>query len=34
MPLKYTKKIAGIILDDPIRDIYEISKWDFPVSLS
>jgi len=31
MPLKYTKKIAGIILDDPIRDIYEISKWDFPV---
>ena len=29
--LKYTKKIAGIILDGPIRDIDEISHWDFPV---
>lgn len=29
--LKYTKKIAGIIVDGPIRDIDEISKWDFPV---
>ena len=26
-----TKKIAGIILDGPIRDIDEIGKWDFPV---
>lgn len=29
--LKYTKKIAGIILDGPIRDIDEIGKWDIPV---
>ena len=29
--LKYTKKIAGIILDGPIRDIDEIGRWDFPV---
>ena len=29
--LKYTKKIAGIILDGPIRDIDEIGHWDFPV---
>lgn len=29
--LKDTKKIAGIILDGPIRDIDEIGKWDFPV---
>lgn len=29
--LRYTKKIAGIILDGPIRDIDEIGKWDFPV---
>jgi len=29
--LYYTKKIAGIILDGPIRDIDEIGKWDFPV---
>lgn len=29
--LRYTKKIAGIILDCPIRDIDEIGKWDFPV---
>lgn len=26
-----TKKVAGIIIDGPIRDIDEISKWDFPV---
>lgn len=29
--LKYTKKVAGIILDGPIRDIDEIRTWDFPV---
>ena len=29
--LRYTKKIAGIILDGPIRDIDEIGGWDFPV---
>lgn len=29
--LKDTKKIAGIVLDGPIRDIDEIGKWDFPV---
>lgn len=29
--LKYGKKIAGIIIDGPIRDIEEISTWDFPV---
>ena len=29
--LRYTKKIAGIILDGPIRDIDEIGTWDFPV---
>lgn len=29
--LRYEKKIAGIILDGPIRDIDSISKWDFPV---
>ena len=29
--LRYTKKVAGIILDGPIRDIDEIGKWDFPV---
>ena len=29
--LKYTKKIAGIVLDGPIRDIDEIGHWDFPV---
>jgi len=29
--LKYTKKIAGIIIDGPMRDIDEIGKWDFPV---
>lgn len=29
--LKDTKKIAGIVLDGPIRDIDEIGQWDFPV---
>ncbi|MBQ9565366.1 MAG: RraA family protein [Synergistaceae bacterium] len=29
--LYHTKKVAGIILDGPIRDIDEIGKWDFPV---
>ena len=29
--LTLTKKVAGIILDGPIRDIDEIGKWDFPV---
>jgi regulator of RNase E activity RraA len=29
--LRYTKKIGGIILDGPIRDIDEIGNWDFPV---
>lgn len=29
--LCYTKKVAGIILDGPIRDIDEIGRWDFPV---
>jgi regulator of RNase E activity RraA len=29
--LKETKKVAGIVLDGPIRDIDEIGKWDFPV---
>ena len=29
--LCYTKKVAGIVLDGPIRDIDEIGKWDFPV---
>jgi regulator of RNase E activity RraA len=29
--LKYTKKVAGIVVDGPIRDIDEISNWDFPV---
>lgn len=29
--LHYDKKVAGIILDGPIRDIDEIGKWDFPV---
>ena len=30
--LRYDRKIAGIVLDGPIRDIDEIGKWDFPVS--
>ena len=29
--LRYTKKVAGIVLDGPIRDIDEIGSWDFPV---
>ncbi len=29
--LKYDRKVAGIIIDGPIRDIDEIAKWDFPV---
>lgn len=29
--LRYTKKVAGIVLDGPIRDIDEIGTWDFPV---
>ena len=29
--LMLVKKVSGIILDGPIRDIDEIGKWDFPV---
>jgi len=29
--LKNTKKIAGIVLDGPIRDIDEVKGWDFPI---
>lgn len=29
--LHYHKKVAGIVIDGPIRDIDEIGKWDFPV---
>ncbi len=29
--LRYDRKVAGIILDGPIRDIDEIGTWDFPV---
>lgn len=29
--LHYYKKIAGIILDGPIRDIEELKEWDFPI---
>lgn len=29
--LKYDRKVAGIVLDGPIRDIDEIGHWDFPV---
>ena len=29
--LHYQKKVAGIILDGPIRDIEELSGWDFPI---
>lgn len=29
--LRYNKKVAGIIIDGPIRDINEIKDWDFPV---
>jgi len=26
-----TKGISGIVIDGPIRDINEVSKWDFPI---
>jgi len=26
-----TKGISGIVIDGPVRDINEISKWDFPI---
>ena len=29
--LLHIKKVAGIVLDGPIRDIDEIGAWDFPV---
>ena len=29
--LRYHKKVAGIVIDGPIRDIDEIGQWDFPV---
>lgn len=29
--LYHAKKVAGIVLDGPIRDIDEIRNWDFPV---
>lgn len=29
--LRYDRKVAGIVLDGPIRDIDEIGTWDFPV---
>ena len=29
--LKYDKKVAGIVIDGPIRDIGELSQWDFPI---
>lgn len=29
--LRYDRKVAGIVLDGPIRDIDEIGQWDFPV---
>lgn len=29
--LRHAKKIAGIVIDGPIRDIDEIGDWDFPV---
>lgn len=29
--LRYNRKVAGIIIDGPIRDINEIKNWDFPV---
>lgn len=29
--LAYTKKVGGIIVDGPIRDIEEIRQWNFPV---
>ena len=29
--LRYEKKVAGIVVDGPIRDIGELSQWDFPI---
>ena len=29
--LFYVKKISGIVIDGPIRDVDEIGTWDFPV---
>ena len=29
--LRYTKKVAGIIVDGPIRDVGELGEWDFPI---
>ncbi len=29
--LRHGRKVAGIVLDGPIRDIDEIGQWDFPV---
>ena len=29
--LRYEKKAAGIVIDGPIRDIGELSRWDFPI---
>lgn len=29
--LRYSKKVAGIIVDGPIRDIAELGQWDFPI---
>ena len=29
--LRFTKKVAGIVIDGPIRDIDEVGRWDFPV---
>lgn len=29
--LLYTKKVAGIVIDGPIRDIDELAHWDFPI---
>lgn len=29
--LRFARKVAGIVVDGPIRDIDEISTWDFPV---
>ena len=29
--LKYDRKVAGIIVDGPIRDIDALASWDFPI---
>lgn len=29
--LYHHKKVAGIVIDGPIRDIDELGKWDFPI---